>query len=48
MVSLWLYMLPKGQCNQTFRKVILAIDSNEAKQVLSDFDLEIVMTSKGI
>jgi len=27
-------------------KVILAIDSKEAKQVLSDFDLEIVMTSK--
>ena len=32
--------------SKLLERVILAIDSNEAKQVLSDFDLEIVMTSK--
>ena len=38
------HVAERAMQSQLLEKVILAIDSNEAKQVLSDFDLEIVMT----
>lgn len=41
------HVAERAMQSKFLEKVILAIDSNEAKQVLSDFDLEIVMTSKG-
>ncbi|RZP25096.1 3-deoxy-manno-octulosonate cytidylyltransferase [bacterium] len=40
------HVAERAKQSKLLEKVILAIDSNEAKQVLSDFDLEIVMTSK--
>jgi 3-deoxy-manno-octulosonate cytidylyltransferase (CMP-KDO synthetase) len=40
------HVAERAMQSKLLEKVILAIDSNEAKQVLSDFDLEIVMTSK--
>ncbi len=40
------HVAERAMQSKFLEKVILAIDSNEAKQVLSDFDLEIVMTSK--
>ena len=40
------HVAQRAMQSKLLEKVILAIDSNEAKQVLSDFDLEIVMTSK--
>ena len=40
------HVAERAKQSKFLEKVILAIDSNEAKQVLSDFDLEIVMTSK--
>ena len=40
------HVAERAMQSELLEKVILAIDSNEAKQVLSDFDLEIVMTSK--
>ena len=40
------HVAERAKQSKLLAKVILAIDSNEAKQVLSDFDLEIVMTSK--
>ena len=40
------HVAERAMHSKLLEKVILAIDSNEAKQVLSDFDLEIVMTSK--
>ena len=38
------HVAERAMQSKLLEKVILAIDSNEAKQVLSDFDLEIVMT----
>ena len=40
------HVAERAKQSKLLEKVILAIDSNEAKQVLSDYDLEIVMTSK--
>ena len=40
------HVAERAMQSKFLEKVILAIDSNDAKQVLSDFDLEIVMTSK--
>ena len=40
------HVAERAMQSKLLEKVILAIDSNEAKQVLSDFDLEIIMTSK--
>ena len=40
------HVAERAKQSKLLEKVILAIDSSEAKQVLSDFDLEIVMTSK--
>ena len=40
------HVAERAKQSKLLEKVILAIDSNEVKQVLSDFDLEIVMTSK--
>ena len=40
------HVAERAMQSKLLEKVILAIDSNEAKQVLSDFDLEIVMTRK--
>ena len=40
------HVAERAMQSKLLEKVILAIDSNEAKQVLSDFDLEIVMTSR--
>ena len=40
------HVAERAKQSKLLEKVILAIDSNEAKQILSDFDLEIVMTSK--
>ena len=40
------HVAERAMQSKFLEKVILAIDSNEAKQVLSDYDLEIVMTSK--
>ena len=40
------HVAERAMQSKLLEKVILAIDSTEAKQVLSDFDLEIVMTSK--
>ena len=40
------HVAERAKQSKLLEKVILAIDSNEATQVLSDFDLEIVMTSK--
>ena len=40
------HVAERAMQSKLLEKVILAIDSNEVKQVLSDFDLEIVMTSK--
>ena len=40
------HVAERAKQSKLLEKVILAIDSNEAKQVLSDFDLEIAMTSK--
>ena len=40
------HVAERAMQSKLLEKVILAIDSNEAKQVLSDYDLEIVMTSK--
>ena len=40
------HVAERAKQSKLLEKMILAIDSNEAKQVLSDFDLEIVMTSK--
>ena len=40
------HVAERAKQSKLLEKVVLAIDSNEAKQVLSDFDLEIVMTSK--
>ncbi len=40
------HVAERAMRSKLLEKVILAIDSDEAKQVLSDFNLEIVMTSK--
>ena len=40
------HVAERAKQSKLLEKVILAIDSNEVKQVLSDYDLEIVMTSK--
>ena len=40
------HVAERAMQSKLLEKVILAIDSNEAKQVLSDFDLEVVMPSK--
>ncbi len=40
------HVAERAMKSELLEKVILAIDSEESRQVLSDFDLEIVMTSK--